>query len=148
MAFHGHCHESQFQSLFQSIFKTFQLLVSQHFERFLGERGMQAKNLTENVTFLRSQSTFLSLRLLLRMTFWFEFYVIVTVNVSSIVSINHLLKIPHRAHLSQILNHVHRHVSCVLFATTRYFKTRLSKLSIGGQNIISSVFYFLTSTRK
>ena len=69
----------------------------------------------------------LSLRLPLRMTFWFEFNVIVTVNVSSIVSINHLLIIPHRAHLSQILNHVHRHVSCVLFSTTRYFKTCLSK---------------------
>ena len=67
-----------------------------------------------------------------------EFDVIVTFNVSSIVSINHLLIISHRAHLSQTLNHIHRLVSCVLFKTTRYSKTRLSNNRLQ-QNI--AIFY-------
>ena len=61
---------------------------------------------------------------------------IVTFNVSSIVSINHLLIISHRAHLSQTLNHVYRHVSCVLFYTTRYLNTRLSEQSTAAKNAI------------
>ena len=63
-----------------------------------------------------------------------EFDLIVTFNVSSIVSINHLLIISHRAHLSQTLNHVHRHVCCVLFYTTLYFKTRLSEQLTAAKN--------------
>lgn len=112
--------------VFHSIQKAFQYcLLSQHFSKCLRARYSCQKILR---TWLFEISIDIFLSLLSEMGRR-EFDVIVTFNVSSIVSINHLLIISHRAHLSQTLNHIHRLVSCVLFKTTRYFKTRLSEQS-------------------
>ena len=107
---------------FTAFNRHFSTACSQHFCKRLWARYSGQKSKKRDF-FEISIDIFLSLRLLSRMNRR-EFDVIVTFNVSSIVSIDHLLIISHRAHLSQTLNHVHRHVSCVLFKTTRYFKTR------------------------